>query len=357
MMENLFGKRLKQSRQAAGLSLRALAQKVGVSPSAIQKYELGKIVPSSDMLIKLSNALEISVEYLFRPQNITLGEFKFRKKASLRVKAFKAIEYNIRDQLERRLELENCYPTAPIKPLKSNRIPLFQIKSLDDIEDVAIKIREQWKLGLAPIHDLTYVMENHGIRVIGIETEEKDFDGLFVFVNNEPIIVINKNWPGDRQRFNLAHELGHFILHNILPVDINEEKACNRYAGAFIFPKPSLIQEFGKSRSVVEWKEILLAKHEYGLSMAAVCYRLKDVGIINEVYFQSLCKELSYRGWRKKEPDPQIPPEEAHVFQQMLFHALGEEYISESKAAELLKISLDQLRACRMIDEQKNSSC
>jgi hypothetical protein len=68
-----------------------------------------------------------------------------------------------------------------------------------------------------------------------------------------------------------------------------------------------------------------------------------------------LWKELSHRGWRKKEPDPQLPSEEAHVFEQMLFHALGEEYIGESKAAELLNISLDQLRACRMIDEQKIS--
>src|ERR1700722_17325933 len=115
MIENIFGLRLKQARLAAGLSLRALAEKVDVSPPAIQKYEQGKIVPSSDVLIKLAHALGISVEHLFRPQNITLGEFKFRKKASLGVKSFKAIEYNIRDQLERRLELENCYPVPPLK--------------------------------------------------------------------------------------------------------------------------------------------------------------------------------------------------------------------------------------------------
>lgn len=349
MMENLFGIRLKRARLAAGLSLRAIAESVGVSAPAIQKYEEGKIFPSSDVLIKLARSVGIPVEHLFRPQNISLGELKFRKKASLGVKAFKAIEYSIRDQLERRLELENCYPTPPVKPLDPDHMHLSPIKSLDDIEDMAVKIRERWKLGLAPIHDLADVLENHGVRVIGLETNEKDFDGLFAFVDREPIVVISKNWPGDRQRFNLAHELGHFFLHGLLSDDIDEEKACNRFAGAFIFPKASLAQEFGKKRSAVEWRELALAKHEYGLSMAAICFRLRDANIISEAYFQILWKELSCRGWRKQEPDPQLPPEEAHVFEQMLFHALGEGYISESKAAELLNISLDQLRASRMM--------
>jgi Zn-dependent peptidase ImmA (M78 family)/DNA-binding XRE family transcriptional regulator len=355
-MENLFGVRLKQARLATGLSLRALAEKIGVSPTAIQKYEKGKVIPSSDMLIKLANALEIAVEYLFRPQNITLGELKFRKKASLGVKSFKTIEYSIRDQLERRFELENFYPNPPIKPLKSNQIPLFPIKSLDDVEELAIKLREHWNLGLAPIHDLADIMENQGIRVVFVETDEKDFDGLFVFVNKEPVVIINKNWPGDRQRFNLAHELGHFIFKDILSKEIDEEKACNRFAGAFIFPGPSVIQKFGKNRSAVEWQEILLAKFEYGLSMGAICFRLKDVGIVNDVYSRFLWTELSRKGWRKKEPGLELPSEKTHVFEQMLFHALGEEYISESKAAELLGYSLDQLRELRMIDVQKNSS-
>ncbi|MBS4168613.1 XRE family transcriptional regulator [Parachlamydia sp. AcF125] len=352
-MDNLFGIRLNQARLAAGFSFRTLAQKVGVSATAIQKYETGRIFPSSDVLMEIANSLQISLEHLFRSQNVSLGEIKFRKKAALGVKAFKAIEFNIRDQLERRLELEHCYPIPPISPLNPNEVPLIKINSLEDIEKVALQIREDWKLGFSPIHDLIDVMENQGIRVIRLEIEEKNFDGLFAFVHEEPLIVISKYWPGDRQRFNLAHELGHFFLHDKIPADMDEEKACHRFAGAFLFPKPSVIQEFGEKRGAVEWKELSLAKYKYGLSMAAISYRLKEAQVISESYFQFLRRDLIHRGWRKKEPDPQLPPDEAHIFEQMLFHALGESYISESKAAELLNISLDQLRVFRMIDEYK----
>ena len=90
------------------------------------------------------------------------------------------------------------------------------------------------------------MLESHGVRVFIIDYEEKMFDGLATLINDQPIIVISSRWPGDRQRFTLAHELGHFILPNILSKNIDEEKACNRFAGAFLLPKETLIQEMGK---------------------------------------------------------------------------------------------------------------
>lgn len=84
MVNNVFGTRLKQARKASGLSLRALAEMVGLSGPAIQKYEKGTVFPSSDILIKLARAIEVPVEYLFRPQIIELGPLKFRKKMLVR---------------------------------------------------------------------------------------------------------------------------------------------------------------------------------------------------------------------------------------------------------------------------------
>lgn len=350
---NTFGARLKQARLAAQLSLRKLADLVGVTQTAIQKYEAGKIFPSSNILMKISEAVQVPVEYLFRPENISLEKIKFRKKASLGIKAFRAIEQQIIDQLERRLELENFYPKPLIKPFNKDEISFENINTLDDIENFALKLRKHWNLGLSPIHDLTDVLESHGVRVVQVDIEEKKFDGLFAFIKDEPIIVISKVWPGDRQRFNLAHELAHFLFKDILPPSIPEETACNRFAGSFLFPKQAVVQEFGKPRSAIELKELQLAKEEYGISMQAICFRLWDLMIINEPCFLKLLRDFRLKGWHIQEPGPKMPPEKAHVFQQMVFHALGEDYISESKAAELLKITLDKLIACRAVDDQK----
>ncbi len=104
--------------------------------------------------------MHIPIEHLFRPQTVEIGTLKFRKKSSLAEKAKKKIEYQIRDKLERRLELENCYPKPPIKNFEHSQTPSFQIITYQDVEGFVIKVRNKWKLGLAPIHDLIDVLEN-----------------------------------------------------------------------------------------------------------------------------------------------------------------------------------------------------
>ena len=82
-----MGDRLKMARSKAGLSLRALAQCVGVSPMAISKYERGLLVPGSAMLIKMANALSVKPDYFFRSNVITLSSPYYRRKKSLSVQS------------------------------------------------------------------------------------------------------------------------------------------------------------------------------------------------------------------------------------------------------------------------------
>ncbi len=341
--------RLQQARKAAGLSLRALAGLVSLSHAAIKKYEDGDVYPSSGVLIKLAKALEVRVDFFFRPIKVSLENVKFRKRKKLHGKAEEAIKFEVISQIERRLELENLYPASPV--------PIFALPSdfpqkmnrLEDIESITEKLRNHWKLGLAPIHDLIDAFESQGIRVFIVDTDEEHFDGLSTVIHNQPIIVISSRWSGDRQRFNLAHELAHHILAHHLSPQLDEEQACNRFAGAFLFPREAVFQAVGKERRAIEWQELLLLKEQFQLSMGAICYRLKDLGVIKEPYYKSLAIRFRQKGWHRKEPGLEIPSEKAHTFNQMLFHALGEEYIGESKAAELLSCSLIQLKALRQV--------
>ena len=50
------------------------------------------------------------------------------------------------------------------------------------------------------------------------------------------------------------------------------------------------------------------------------------------------------------EPGPAYPAEKAHHFEQLVFHALAEDYIGESKAAELLNMPLTQFHRIRLLD-------
>jgi Zn-dependent peptidase ImmA (M78 family) len=356
MSSKNLGKRLERARKASGFGLRKLGELVNLSHMAISKYEKGALTPSSDILLKLAQALGVSVEFFLRPETITLGEIKFRKRPRLRKKTEKKIKEQVADQIERRLELENLYPTPPIQSFKIPDILPRRIHDYDQIEEMANKLRTHWKLGRSPIQELVDVLECHGIRVFIVDYDEKLFDGLATLVNDQPIIVINSNWPGDRQRFTLAHELGHFVLQGKLSKKLDEEKSCHRFAGAFLLPKETLIQTIGKLRTSIEWRELALLKEEFKISMHAICYRLRDTNIIKESHFNSLIFFFNQKGWNKQEPGNKMPSEKTHIFKQMVFHALGEDYIGESKAAELLDYSLDTFRNFRLMNESRHAN-
>lgn len=347
---NTLGIRLQQARKAAGLSLRAFGDIVGLSHAAIKKYEDGQVYPSSEILIKLAKALNVRVDFFFRPVKVSLGKIKFRKRKELSAKAEDAITFDVQGQIERRFELENLYPTSPVPVFT---LPLDfpkKIISHEEIETASVQLRHFLQLGLAPIHDLIDALEDHGVRVFIIDTDEKHFDGLSTSIHDQPIIVVSAGWPGDRQRFSLAHELAHYVLANRLSQHVDEEEACNRFAGAFLIPKDALIKAIGKSRLAIDWQELLLLKEQFQISIGSICHRLIDLKIISGAYYKRLMTQFRQRGWHKKEPGPQIPSEKAHAFNQLLFQALAEEYIGEQKAAELLSCTLTQLKAKRQLE-------
>lgn len=348
----MFGERLARARKTAGLSLRALAEQVGVSQTAINKYEKGILMPDSTMLIKLAKALDVKAGYFLRSSSLTLQKPEYRKKSSLSKKKLQQIEGKILDKIERRLELEALFPKPPVTEFTVPASLPVAIEEMDDIEEIANKVRKAWDLGLNPIPELVDVLESKGIRVFEIdENGDSKFDGLAASVNGYRIIVISKAWSGDRQRFTMAHELGHLILEGRLPKDMDEERASDRFAGAFLLPNSALLSELGEHRTRLELRELLLLKQEFGISMSGILYRAKDLGIIRASYHKNLMIEFSKRGWRKREPEP-YPSEDPHHFQQLVFHALAEGYISESKAAELMNMSQSAFYHMRMLEDK-----
>lgn len=347
-MDN-FGLRLRQARRAAALSLRELASQVGVSQTAILKVEQGELFPSSDLLLALSRALGIEVDRLFRPFTVSLSQLRFRRSAPFGEKLYRAIEQQVVDQLERRLEFEALTP-APSAPFDGSFLP-ERVASLDEVEALAERVREVWGVGSAPLSRLIDLFESRGVRVVAVDLDESRFDGLFALAGELPILVLNRSWPGDRQRFSLAHELAHLLLRDRIEPGLDEESACNRFAGAFLFPKEAVVSWFGRHRRQIEWRELLLAKEEYGISMQAIVHRLTELSLVGVAYGRKLASEFRRRGWREREPGPQYPAERPHLFEQMVLHALNEGHFGESKAAELLNLSVHELRAARSIDE------
>jgi len=205
-----IGERIKIARRAAGLSQRALAEMVSMSAMAISKYERELDTPSSSVLLRLAQALDVKTEYFLRPVTVTITAPSYRRRTSLPRKQEYAIMGQIQEWLERYLDIESFFGGPPDfdLPADLNRC----VASLDEVELVALNLRRGWDLGLAPIESLVEVLEDRGIKV-GLVSGHEDFDALTFWADdNIPVIVVKRDLPGDRQRFNLAHELGHLVL-------------------------------------------------------------------------------------------------------------------------------------------------
>ncbi len=331
-----LGERLRSARRRKGLSLRNLAVKVKVSAQAISKYERNLDTPSSPVLIRLSRALGVSIERLLRPHKVSLSDVSYRRhKSRLSKTELEKIREHVLDWLERYLSIEEIVGGQPKFELQKISVA---IETIEDAEYAAEKLRRLWHLGEDPIPHLISTCQVHGIRV-GLVEAPVAFDAMAFIANDSiPVIVVNRNLPGDRQRLSIAHELGHLVIQ--LPSDWPEkevEKAAFRFAGAFLMPKEQVFRELGRQRSRLDyWEELYLLKHRYGLSMQAIVRRAYDLGVIKKHVYESICKFFRRQGWHQKEPGLAYPPEQTERFEQLVFRALNEGLISRRRAEELL---------------------
>lgn len=347
----MLGERIKQARIGAGLSLRGLAEKTGnyITAQVIQKYETGKSVPGSDVLIKLARALGVKVEYFFRPDSIfvSLSAPAYRKRASMSAKSQLAIQAKVKEQIEKQLEIESLFSSDRFKRVSIHDMKERRIKKMEDAESLAVSLRDKWSLGRDPIENLAGVLEDRGAMIILLDGEDT-FDGLSCWANkNIPVIVSKKELPGDRQRSNLAHELGHLIM-NVSP-DIDEEKAAKRFSGAFLVPADDVYRELGRQRNNLDLIELNILKKKYGMSMQQWIYRAKDLGVISESRATQLFRTFRANNWYRTEPGYIVPEEMPQRYRMLVLQAVSEGLISPVRAAEFLDEPFNKFRKDMMV--------
>ena len=353
----MIGQRLKISRSASGLSLRGLENKIEnrVTAQAIGKYERNESMPSSNVLIALADALDVSVDYLVGDPDMVLETVGFRKKkiASRREEA--QVEAKVLHLLERYLLVEELLGLKRVDWHRPRVAPYPVISDIFEADRAAQNLRDYWDLGNDPIPNLVELLEEQGIKVLAVDLTK--IDGLTAQVgggsSSAPVIVVNREDWGERQRFTLAHELGHLVMD--VATNLDEEKAAQCFAGAFLMPANALWLKIGKHRKSIGWSELFELKQLFGVSVQAITHRCRELGIFSEALFRRLFNDFARFGWRRppyKEPQA-MESEEPKRFDRLTSRALAEGVISESKAAELLGVSVRELN--RRMEEPPTS--
>lgn len=342
-----FPERLKNARKMKGLSLQELAEAIEnkYSKQSINRMELGEVLPNSALLLDLARVLEISPDYFVKEELVELGPVDFRKLTRLRVKDQEVVKGKTIEYLDRYLELEDFMMAKKPMPFSPGEA---KIMNPDDIELAAIRIREILKIGNDPIYNIVELLEENGIKVFSIESESA-FSGMStVLKNGEGIIVFNdpeKAIPLVRKRFTLLHELGHLFLDLRSYPEKEQERMCDQFAGAVLLPKEKILSILGAKRNVILDEELKMIKRYYGISLPAIVYRAKILGIVTESYLKYYMIRYNKSQLKMKEFNGYNGEEKSSRFLQLLLRAVTNEVISISKAASLANMRLAEFRA------------
>ena len=343
-MKKIIAYRIKNARKLKLLSQQEVADEIGVSKQMVSKYEKGASVPDSSKLIQLARLFGQKTDYFFRAYQVALGEVNFRKKSKFSKRHQDGLKELIKIKLENYLWLEE---TLSIDYSFDNIIKKENIKSIQDIEKAAAKLRKHWDIGTDPIHNIIQILEDNHIKVIDLNDVGDEFDGLACFVNGKyPIIVVNGSFSVERKRFTLLHELGHLLLNLPNSESERKEEFCDKFAAEFLLPKKIIIQEFGGKRRHITLPELIATQKKYGISIPAIIERLADVQILSQTQLKAFYQKISFNSSLKKEINLSRfeTPEFSDRYKRLVYRAVSEESISISKASSLLNTNVSTVR-------------
>lgn len=278
------------------MTARALATAVGVSPITISRLENGVNEPEEETLNALSRVLDFPREFFSAGDfdDLPVQSASFRSLTSMTARERDAalsagsIAFLFDDWIEERFNL----PTPDVPDLRADATP----------EAAAQGVREYWGLGQQPIPSMVKLLEAKGVRVFSLCEDTKTVDAFSCWRNSQPFVFLNTFKSTERSRFDAAHELGHLVMHRHGEQQDSRqaENEADQFASHFLMPQDDVASRI---RYVTGLEELIRAKKRWGVSVAALTYRLNKMGIISEWQNRTFNIEISRRGYRSHEPE------------------------------------------------------
>jgi len=220
------------------------------------------------------------------------------------------------------------------------QLPRSNVVSLSDMSPVnaANYVRTQWGIGLRPIGNMLNLLEAHGVRVFSLTEQTRHLDAYSFWRNKKPYIFLNTLKTCERSRFDAAHELGHLVLHQHSGSSHPEaEREADAFASAFLMPTEDVIATV---LHINRFEDLVRYKKRWGVSAAALAYRLRKLGRISAWHYRGYCIELGKLG-RNHEING-LPRETSSIWKKV-FTDLWRRKIPLARLAELLAVPVREL--------------
>ncbi|WP_141621248.1 ImmA/IrrE family metallo-endopeptidase [Myxococcus sp. AB036A] len=320
-----IGSRLVEARLERGIPVRALAERVEISVPAIYGYEKGASSPRADVLRRLCDALDVPERYFLMPVEEVPGSAVFyRAQRSTSVAACNAAEAKL-SWLHRLGAVVGQFISLPSMNLPDFAIPRDPLALSDaEVERFAVDTRRYWGLGQGPISNMVALLEKHGILLARAQVDAEALDGLSQFFGDHAVGLLAANKEsGPRSRFDVAHELGHLVLHRgVEQARLNKpsewrafENQAHRFAAALLFP-PEAFRHEVKTFSVDGFFEL---KMRWKVSVRMMMMQAQRLGFLSDEAMTRLHINYARRGYKRNEPlDEQLPPEQPRLLRRAI---------------------------------------
>ncbi|NKZ02170.1 XRE family transcriptional regulator [Actinomadura latina] len=300
--------RLTLARRLRGLRKNQLADAVGTTPKAIGRYEAGVHTPDAMALKRLAIALGVPVEFFHGGRSpVSMDGAHFRSlRSTSQIERDQALAYgriatDVVAALERLVDFpEVDLPEYPVSP--------DEIAGSGPVEAARLT-RKALLERPGPVAHVVRLLETHGVIVLVLPRAAERVDAFSVGVHPRPMVFFNPA-KGDywRNRFDAAHELGHLVMHaDAEPGEKVVEDQAHRFAAEFLMPEQDIASELP---ATADWERLAQLKTTWGVSMAALLYRARTLGIMQETAYRNAMSTIGSRGWRRHEPGPAKPLEQ-----------------------------------------------
>ncbi|MBF4607284.1 helix-turn-helix domain-containing protein [Curtobacterium sp. VKM Ac-1393] len=311
--------RLEMARAIRQMTATDLAVAASISAPWISQIENVKKTPGPDLVRELARVLNFPVEFFYRPVKAQPPSDAFHFRATS--KLAKKDEATARSLSTLAIELSDWIEATYHSPAPT--VPEVQdlIGSDDELapEQAAEAVRGAWGLGVAPIRNLLQLLESKGAKVYSAGGPLQAIDAFSFRHGLAPVIFLNVHKSAERLRFDLAHELGHLVMHGgSLNVEPGKEKeqAANDFASSFLMPRSDVIGAIHGNNLMLE--DVLMLKRRWRVSAMALNLRAHRLGVISDWTYSTLAKQLSMAGFRRGEPGSDLRSESSSLLTQVM---------------------------------------
>lgn len=311
MNDTWAGERVRRLRLAAGIGQVDFATALNASNGFVSMMENGLVDIPSDLVGEIGSILGCRPEFLYRNQELpvlTSPLLRAYADAPKRAVDRQVADASIAVEFVEAVQLRRMRDKFPVWA--------GDLDDESDIEDYAHDVRVAAQIGEgAVVGNVIRAAERLGCLVLPMPDELGRHLGISLRIGLTPTICVGRSsgaldgrMPGDRQRFTVAHELGHLGMHGHVDVPrsasdaASMERQAHYFAGAFLIPGDTLmddLREFGGRATLQTLTEV---KARRGVSVKALVARLKNLHVIDEDHARSLYKQISSRGWNRREP-------------------------------------------------------